>query len=97
MGVAGLAMTGYADYPVVAAIPVNQAAFVVKDSRASFVYAVSVHNPISTDPTVPDGDFKIQVEETRGGVTKDLTSADVAAQTPRSTRGGMMPLYTSQP
>jgi hypothetical protein len=52
-------------YPVIPQVPVNQAAFVVKDSHASFIYAVSVHNPISTDPTVPDGDFKTQVEEVR--------------------------------
>jgi len=84
-------------YPVTATIPVNQAAFVVNDSKASFIYAVSVHNPISTDPCTPDGDFKAQIEEIRAGVVKNLTSATIAVQTPRGTRGVMVPLYTNKP
>jgi len=84
-------------YPVTATIPVNQAAFVVNDSKASFIYAVSVHNPISTDPSTPDGDFKAQIEEIRAGVVKNLTSATIAVQTPRGTRGVMVPLYTNKP
>jgi hypothetical protein len=84
-------------YPVVAAVPVNQAAFVVDNAQASFIYAVSVHNPLNADPAVPDGDFKIQVQETQDGVTSNLTSATVAAQVPRGPQGVMMPLYTSKP
>lgn len=83
-------------YTVTAAIPVNQAAFVITDSQASLIYAVSVHNPISSDPLTPDGDFKTQVQETQAGVVMNLTSAAIAAQTPRG-QGVMMPLYTNHP
>jgi hypothetical protein len=84
-------------YPVLANVPVNQAAFVVNNSQASFVYAMSVHNPILADPNAPDGDFKIQVQETQDGVTRNLTSVSVGGQTPRAVQGVMMPLYTSKP
>ncbi|GAA5189755.1 hypothetical protein GCM10023322_43170 [Rugosimonospora acidiphila] len=83
-------------YPVVT-VPVNQAAFVVNNSRASFVYAVSVHNPLVADPNTPDGDFKIQVQETQDGVTSNLLSTTVFAQDSRGPQGVMMPLYTSKP
>ena len=83
-------------YPVTT-IPVNQAAFVVNDSKASFVYAVSAHNHISTDPSMPDGDFKTQVQEVRAGVVRNLASSTIAAKTPRGTEGVMVPLYTSKP
>jgi hypothetical protein len=83
-------------YPVVT-VPVNQAAFVIDNSKVSLVYAVSVHNPLNADPDTPDGDFKIQVQETQDGVTGNLTSATVAAQLPRGPQGVMMPLYTSKP
>ena len=82
-------------YPVTKAVPVHQPAFIVNNSTASFIYAVSVGNPIIADPNTPDGDFKAQVQETQSGVTKSLTSA--AVPTRRGTNGLMMPLYTSKP
>jgi Pectate lyase superfamily protein len=84
-------------YPVTATIPVNQATFVVNDSKASFVYAVSAHNRISTDPSTPDGDFKTQIQEVRAGVVRSLASSTIAAKSPRGTEGVMVPLYTSKP
>src|SRR5882757_9694159 len=82
-------------YPVTT-VPVNQVAFVINDSKASLVYAVSAYNPISTNPSTADGDFKTQVQEVQAGVVKNLASSTIAAQTPRGTRGVMMPLYTSK-
>jgi hypothetical protein len=81
---------------VTATVPVNQAAFVINNSLTSLVYAVSVHNPISSNPATPDGDFKVQVQETQAGVVQSLSSTAVAVQAPRGT-GIMMPLYTNKP
>ncbi|GAA5190973.1 hypothetical protein GCM10023322_47320 [Rugosimonospora acidiphila] len=82
-------------YPV-DKMPVNQAAFVVNNSRASFIYAVTNYLTLSTNPSTPDGNFKTQVEEVQAGVVRNLSSADVATKSKRGL-GVMMPLYTSQP
>lgn len=84
-------------YPVTAKIPVNQAAFVVNDSKASFIYAISSYSAISTSTTTADGDFKTQVQETQAGVVRVLASSTITAKSPRGTDGLMMPLYTSKP
>jgi hypothetical protein len=89
-------------YPVSTQVPVNEAAFVIGDSQVSLVYAVSVHNVLSPSPTTPDGDFKIQVEETQTGGTNTLLSTAIQSQTaspPYSiTRGNglVVPLYTNK-
>lgn len=92
-------------YPVAAQIPVNEAAFVIGgDSQASLIYAVSVHNPLSSSPTTPDGDFKIQVEEQQpDGIISALLSTTIQSQIaapPYSiTRGSglVMSLYSNKP
>jgi hypothetical protein len=90
-------------YPVSAQIPVNEAAFVIGgNSQASLVYAVSVHNPLSSSPATPDGDFKIQIEDQQTDSTSALLSATVQSQTAASpysvTRGSglVMPLYSNR-
>jgi len=77
-------------------VPTTEPAFTVLNSAASFIYAVSNYNGVSADPGTADWDFKIQVKETQGAVTQNLTSATVRLQTPRG-EGLMMPLYTSKP
>ncbi|MGW6276250.1 glycosyl hydrolase family 28-related protein [Kribbella sp. NPDC055071] len=84
-------------YPVEKLIPTDQISFLIRDSKASFIYANSVHNPVVADPAVADGDVKVQIREIQQGVTRDLTSVAVRALTPRSSTGTMMPLYTSKP
>jgi hypothetical protein len=69
-------------------IPVNQSTFVINNSQASFIYAVSSYQTPSS--TGPDGDFKMQVTETQSGVTKFLQSTSL----PERGYGIMMPLYT---
>jgi len=73
--------------PGFGSFPVNQAAFVVNDSKRPSFTQVSVHNHPLTDPSVPDGDFKVQVKEGRAGVVRDLDSSTIAAQTPPRTGG----------
>jgi len=88
-------------YPVSTQIPVNEAAFVVDHSQVSLVYAVSVHNPLSSSPATPDGDFKIQIEDVQTDGTSTLLSTAVQSQTATQpyaiTRGSglVMPLYTA--
>jgi len=67
-------------------IPADRAAFVVSDSRASLIYAVSNYKA----PT-EGGNFAIQIEETQHGATKALPSRALPARG----RGTMVPLYRS--
>ena len=64
-------------YPA-APVPQTQAAFRIVDSRVSLIYSVSSYEP--------NGDYGVQVEETRGGVTR---------QVPQSSVRGRMALYVS--
>jgi hypothetical protein len=59
--------------------------FVVNDSRASFVYAVSNYKPAG------GGNFAIQIKETQHGIEKSLPSTSLPARG----LGTMMPLYAS--
>ncbi|MGB8065419.1 MAG: glycosyl hydrolase family 28-related protein [Candidatus Sulfotelmatobacter sp.] len=61
-------------------------AFSVKDSRASFVYAVSNYKQPAAGTN-----FLIQVQETQGGSTKSLPSASLPARG----LGTAIPLYSS--
>ncbi len=72
-------------YPV-GKIPNDTAAFVVTDSRASFIYAVSNYR-------TPDanGNFVVQIEETQRGIAKSLPSKSL----PMRGQGTMTPLYRS--
>lgn len=72
-------------YPVGRVAP-DTADFVVKDSRASFIYAVSAYKPGAENKN-----FAIQVEETQHGTTKDLLSTSL----PSRGLGTMVPLYRS--
>jgi hypothetical protein len=73
-------------YPVRRVAP-DIAGFVVKDSRASLVYAVSAYNP-----GAENRNFAVQVQETQHGTTKALASTAL----PSRGRGGtVVPLYRS--
>jgi hypothetical protein len=72
-------------YPVWKAPP-DSVNFVVNDSRASFIYAVSSYKPAASG-----GNFAVQVEETQRGETKSLLSGSV----PLRGFGRMVPLYSS--
>jgi hypothetical protein len=72
-------------YPV-ARVPADTSNFVVTDSQASLVYAVS-----SYKPGAENKNFAVQVEETQRGATKTL----LAASSPSRGQGTMMPLYRS--
>jgi hypothetical protein len=61
-------------------------AFVVNDSRAAFIYAVSNYKQPAAGTN-----FAIQVQETQGGSTKSLLSTALPARG----RGTMIPLYSS--
>jgi hypothetical protein len=61
-------------------------AFVVNDSHASFIYAVSNYSPPANG-----GNFAVQVKETQQGTEKSLPSTSVS---PRGL-GSMMALYSS--
>lgn len=67
-------------------IPRERAAFVVSDSRASLIYAVS-----SYKPTAEGSNFAIQIEETQHGATRSLLTTAL----PSRGLGTMMPLYRS--
>jgi hypothetical protein len=62
-------------YPATSLLP-DEVAFKAVDARVSLVYSVSSY--------VAGGDYPIQVEETRSGVTRRLLQSDVQ---------GRMPLY----
>jgi hypothetical protein len=85
-----------------APVPANQSAFVINNSQASLVYALSSVNSTSTSPTAPNIDFNLQVEEVQAGVVKTLSSdevqADIAALPFSISRGPglIMPLYSSK-
>jgi hypothetical protein len=78
-------MLGGLVYPVWKTLP-DTASFVVNDSGASFIYAVSDYKPAAAGTN-----FAIQVQETRQGVTKSLLSARLPARR----FGVMVPLYSS--
>jgi hypothetical protein len=67
-------------------VPAGTASFVVKDSRASFIYAVSSYKPVAAGTN-----FTVQVEETQRGVTKSLLSTSLPARG----LGTMTALYRS--
>jgi hypothetical protein len=67
-------------------VPAGTANFVVNDSRASFIYAVSSYKPAAAGTN-----FTIQVEETQRGVTKSLLSTSLPARG----LGTMTALYRS--
>ncbi len=60
--------------------------FVLNDSRASFIYAVSAYKPVASGTN-----FAIQVQETQHGVQKSLPSTSLPARG----FGTMTPLYSS--
>ena len=60
--------------------------FVVDNSRASFIYAVSSYKPASSG-----GDFAVQVKETQHGAVKSLPTSALPARG----FGRIMPLYSS--
>jgi hypothetical protein len=64
----------------------DSVSFVVKDSRASFIYAVSNYRPVASS-----GNFALQVEETQGGVEKSLPSTPLPARG----LGTIVALYSS--
>jgi len=72
-------------YPVRRVAP-DIAGFVVKDSRASLIYAVSAYRG-----GVDNRNYVLQVEETQRGTTKALTSTSL----PSRGLGTMVPLYRS--
>jgi hypothetical protein len=72
-------------YPVWKA-PADSTSFVVKDSRASFIYAVSSYKPAAAG-----GNFALQVKEIQNGEEKSLPSTAVRARG----LGSMIPLYSS--
>ncbi|HEV2729296.1 MAG TPA: glycosyl hydrolase family 28-related protein [Terriglobales bacterium] len=65
-------------------IPAATPGFVVNDSRASFIYAVSNYKP-----AIAGANFAVQIEETQHGVTKALLSTSL----PSRGLGTMTPLY----
>ena len=72
-------------YPVRKSLS-DSASFVVNDSHASFIYAVSSYRPVASG-----GDFAIQVQETHHGVVKSLLSTAL----PGRGLGLIMALYSS--
>jgi hypothetical protein len=64
----------------------DSVSFVTKDSRASFIYAVSNYRPVASG-----GNFAIQIEETQHGLSKSLLSTSLPARG----LGSMIALYTS--
>ena len=72
-------------YPVWKTSP-NTPDFLVNDSRASLIYAVSNYKQPGAATN-----FTVQVQETRGGSTKSLLSTSLPARG----RGTMVPLYSS--
>jgi hypothetical protein len=75
-------------YPV-QNVPRDQSTFIINNSRASLIYAVSNY---TTPGASPYPDFNIQVTETRDGVIKALSTASL----PTRGYGVMMPLYSDQ-
>jgi len=67
-------------------IPADSASFVVDDSRASFIYAVSSYKPAAAGTN-----FAIQVYETQHGIAKSVLSTSLPARG----LGKMMALYCS--
>ena len=67
-------------------VPPGTPGFVVNDSRASFIYAVS-----SYKPAAGGNNFAVQIKETRHGVEKSLLSTSLPARG----LGLMMALYSS--
>lgn len=72
-------------YPV-APTSADMASFVVKDSRASFVYAVSNYRPVASG-----GNFPVQIKETQDGIEKSLLSTSL----PSRGLGTITALYSS--
>ena len=72
-------------YPVWKTSP-DSVNFIVNDSRASFVYAVS-----SYKPSTSGGNFAIQIQESQRGVEKSVLSTSLPARG----LGSMMALYSS--
>lgn len=72
-------------YPVWKSSP-DSVSFVVNDSRASFVYAVSSYRAAAAG-----GNFPIQIKETQQGVSKSLLSTSVRTRG----FGSMIALYSS--
>ena len=72
-------------YPVWKTAP-DAPSFMVNDSRASFIYAVSSHEPASANTN-----FAVQVQEAQHGVSKSLLSNSLPARG----LGTMMALYSS--
>jgi hypothetical protein len=64
--------------------PPDSVSFLVNDSHASFVYAISNYRPASN--------FAIQVKETQQGLIKSLVTTSLPARG----LGSMMPLYASK-
>jgi len=67
-------------------VPADTAGFVVNDSQASFVYAVSNYKPAAAG-----SNFTVQIQEIKHGVTKSLLSTSL----PSRGRGTVVPLYRS--
>jgi hypothetical protein len=67
-------------------VPSDKPAFVVNDSRASLIYAVSNY-----EPAIEGKNFAIQIEEIQHGETKFLLSTSL----PSRGSGTMVPLYRS--
>ncbi len=61
-------------------LPTDQAAFMIYNSQASLIYAVSAIDPTGANPPNPNVDFKIQIEEGEAGVYKTLTSDEIQTQ-----------------
>lgn len=72
-------------YPVWKTAP-DSASFIVRDSSASFIYAVSSYKPAASG-----GNFPIQIKETQHGETKSLLSTSLPARG----FGRIVPLYSS--
>jgi hypothetical protein len=53
-------------------VPATDVAFKIVDSRASFIYSISSY--------IQNGNYEIQVEEARAGVTKQLLRRDVGSR-----------------
>jgi hypothetical protein len=64
----------------------DTASFVVHDSRASLIYAVSTYKPVAAGTN-----FAIQIQETQHGMTKSASSTSL----PSRGLGTMVPLYSS--
>jgi len=67
-------------------VPADSVSFIVQDSRASFIYAVSSYRPAASG-----GDFPIQIKEIQQGIIKSLPSASLPARG----FGRMVALYAS--